>query len=306
MSCITPFKIQMKNGQVVEVPCRHCVGCTIKKVQELRVYAQAQQTEMAFKGYSSSFVRLSYNDAFLPVVYHGKLCRLGELVENGKVPTDFENTLLKTDFQKFMKRLRQEIARKYDNRKIKYIYCGEYGDSETGTKRPHYHIVLFGLSYVEAELLISETWKFGFCTFLPLKPGAVRYISLYIYQDVFGKEREQKYTSKGKEPPFIYHSTNLGKEYLKQYHSDGTIKIGGMETAFPTYYRKKYNIQPKKLVDAKDLEQFKKEALKKAQEYVIKQRQRGIPVDDSTVKTSQDLTIYQTNKINNLVKDALK
>lgn len=304
MACISPFTIKKKNGELVKVPCRHCVGCTIKKVQELKVYAQAAQAEASFNGYSSSFVRLSYNDATLPVIYKGELKRLGELVKNGRVPTDFEPTLLKSDFIKFMKRLRQEIARHYDNRKIKYIYCGEYGEAETGTHRSHYHIILFGLSYLEAKTLISKTWTYGFCTYLPLKAGAVRYVSLYIYQDVFGKEKEIKYTSKGKEPPFIYHSTNLGKSFLLKNNNNGLIKIGGSDTAFPTYFRKKYNIQPSKLADAKDLELFQKEALKKAQDYVIKQRLRGIPIDSSSLKSSQDLTTYYTNKMQKLVKDA--
>lgn len=304
MACIQPFTIAKKNGELVQVPCRHCVGCTIQKIQDLKVYAQAEKASMTAKGYCSSFIRLSYNDAFLPVMYHGELKRLGELVENGQVPTDFKPTLLKSDFVNFMKRLRQEIDRHYDGRKVKYIYAGEYG--EKNSLRSHYHLILFGLSYVEARHLISNVWKYGFCDYRPLKAGAVSYIATYMFHDVFGKERELKYTRYGVEPPFLYHSCNLGKDYLKNYHNDGLVPIGGHKVAFPKYYKKKYSIQPKDFYSQQELEEFKKLALAKAQEYVIRQRQRAIAIDDSSLSTSQSLEKSTTTKLNKLIQEASK
>lgn len=279
MSCQNPFRIKKPNGEIVAVPCRHCVGCTVKKIQDLRVYGIAEQTANSLSGYSSSFIRLSYNDTNLPVMYEGRLRRLGELMQNGKVPQDFIPTLLKSDFVKFMKRLRQDIARKYDGRKIKYIYCGEYGDEGN---RPHYHIVLFGLSAKQAEFLIKQQWHYGFCTYLPLKAGAITYISKYMFHDVFGKEKYEKYNKIGVEAPFVYHSCNLGGKYLAQYHDSGNVPLLGNKYSFPTYYAKKYNIEPKSLT-AEEVRKRKEENKKRSEEYVIKERQRGIAIDDSSL-----------------------
>lgn len=295
MSCQNPFRIKKSNGEIVSVPCRHCVGCTIQKIQNLRVYGLAEQTAQSLSGNSSSFIRLSYNDTNLPVIYNGELKRLGELIQNGKVPLDFTPTLLKSDFTKLMKRVRQDIARKYDGRKIKYIYCGEYGDEYN---RPHYHIVLFGLSAKQAELVINNQWNYGFCTYLPLKAGAITYISKYMFHDVFGKEKYEKYHKLGIEAPFVYHSSNLGSSYLNKYHDDGNVSLLGNKYNFPSYYAKKYDIQNKPLT-LEEVKKRKKDSVKRAKEYVIRERQRGIAIDDSSLNIKDSPKGY----IEKLVKE---
>lgn len=294
MACLRPLEVENRYGGKSLVPCGHCVNCTIKKIQELKVFAMAEYAQNANKNLSSSFIRLSYNDVNLPVIYKGELKRLGELVQDGKVPTDFLPTLLKTDFQKFMKRLRILIQRKYDGRKIKYIYCGEYG--EHSTHRSHYHLILFGLSYKEAEFLIKQCWKLGFCDYKPFEAGAVSYIAKYMFHDVYGKQREEKYTSKGVEPPFLYHSTNLGKKYLRQFEEAGTIKLNGRYWSFPKYYAKKYNIK-KQMYTKDELEKFEKEGIIKAKDYVNLSRQRGVAVDSTSLNYIPDVQI-PTRKFN--------
>lgn len=301
MSCISPMQIKSAEGSIKYVPCRHCVGCTIKKIQDLRIYGTAEQTFQALKGRSSSFIRLSYNDANLPVIYNGELKRLGELVQNGKVPTNFDMTLLKTDFQNFMKRVRQDIARKYDQRKIKYMYCGEYGDEGN---RPHYHIVLFGVSPLEAKVIIGKQWNFGFIDYKPLESGAIRYISDYMFNDVFGELREQKYTSKGIEPPFLHRSKNIGTHYLKQFEDSGLVKIDGTKKAFPYYYKKKYGVTADKYIKKDELLQYMQESIKKSEEYVIRKRQRAQAVFDA--RPSSPCCNMEKQKINHLAVKALE
>ena len=57
--------------------------------------------------------------------------------------------LKKSDFQKFIKRLRKD----YD---IKYFACGEYGDK---TLRPHFHAILFGVNFSDDKIIFSKSKK---------------------------------------------------------------------------------------------------------------------------------------------------
>lgn len=50
----------------------------------------------------------------------------------------------KSEVQLFMKRLRKWLG----SRKVRYFACGEYGGK---LRRPHYHIVLFGYEFLDAE-----------------------------------------------------------------------------------------------------------------------------------------------------------
>jgi hypothetical protein len=60
------------------------------------------------------------------------------------------NSLLKKDLQKFFYKLRQKIK----PIKIRYFAVGEYGSNKT--KRPHYHIILFGYVPKDLEYFYSQ------------------------------------------------------------------------------------------------------------------------------------------------------
>lgn len=300
MKCLRPFQMRGKEQDVIEVPCRHCIACTINKIQALKFYAQCEIATQNLQGYGSSFIRLSYNNANLPVIYENKLYRLGELIHDNKVPTNVTPTILRSDFQKFMKRIR--IAR--DRKKLpgtafyrsswKYIYNGEYGDIGG---RPHMHLLLFGIGSNEVQSVFNEYWKFGFIDYKPLKVGAVKYCSEYMFNDVFGKERIKKYTSKGIEPPFLYHSKGLGKKFFIS-HKDfetGFIMLNGQKTVIPEYIRQKYNISiPHYKIS--NIENYNKTLA-----YIGRCRQRGIPVDDRSLYAKKN--DVDTSKINNLISE---
>ena len=63
-------------------------------------------------------------------------------------------SLLRSDFQKFMKRLRKHAK----STKIKYYACGEYGTNYT--ERPHYHAIVFNLPR-PFDKYITKAWKYG-------------------------------------------------------------------------------------------------------------------------------------------------
>lgn len=93
--------------------CGRCTECRITKRRTWthRIMLEALQYQ------ENCFLTLTYADEFLP---------------NG-------NTLVPSDLQKFLKRLRKV----YEPLTFRFFACGEYGEGESS--RPHYHLILFGL-----------------------------------------------------------------------------------------------------------------------------------------------------------------
>ncbi len=120
---------------VVNVRCRHCIGCNRAAARDwsVRAFHEAQlhtedwwdpDARITTTIPNSSVVTLTYNDDHLP--------------EDGCLRHD--------DFQRFMKRLRIRRKRRGDKRPIRYLMCGEFGGK---TSRPHYHAILFGECFKE-------------------------------------------------------------------------------------------------------------------------------------------------------------
>lgn len=109
----------------VEIPCGQCTGCRLDYSRQWanRCMLELQDHDSAY------FVTLTYDDAHVPKSYYGH-------PKTGEAITSL--TLVKRDFQLFMKRLRKA----FPDDKIRYFMAGEYGSK---TFRPHYHAIIFGL-----------------------------------------------------------------------------------------------------------------------------------------------------------------
>lgn len=81
----------------------------------------------------ASFVTLTYDSEHVPIV-------------------DGVQRLSKRDFQLWLKRIRKLFDLR-ERRKIRFYACGEYG---TRSRRPHYHVILFGVSPEE----LDDEWVF--------------------------------------------------------------------------------------------------------------------------------------------------
>lgn len=152
------------------VPCGQCIGCRLERSRQWasRMMAEAQFHEL------SVFVTLTY-----------------EVEPEG-------GTLVKADFQKFMKRLRKTGA------KVRYFMCGEYGET---TLRPHYHAILFGIDFPDKEvhtknaqghvLYKSETltklWGHGHCLIGEVTFETAAYTARYCLKKVTGDRAESHY-----------------------------------------------------------------------------------------------------------------
>jgi len=134
--CSTPYK-----RGVQEFGCGQCGPCRINR---RRIWSTRIQVEAASHVWSS-FVTLTYEDAFLP--------------PNG--------SLLRYHYRAFTKGIR-----------YRYFGVGEYGDLGG---RPHYHLVLFGANPFDAELreYVESRWKHGFVHIGNFSPSVANYVAGY-------------------------------------------------------------------------------------------------------------------------------
>lgn len=122
--------------QFVDIPCGKCTQCRLDKSRDWAVRCVLE----ASLHRSNWFITLTFDDAHLPK--SGKVC--------------------KKDIQLFLKRLRH-----YSD--VRYFACGEYGEK---SRRPHYHLILFGLELPPEDLtqvskdyfsseIIRKCWPYG-------------------------------------------------------------------------------------------------------------------------------------------------
>lgn len=134
----------------MEVPCNKCGACRHNRRIEwtFRLKEEFQTAKCAH------FVTLTIADEHL--------CY-------GDLPT-----LVKTDLQKFMKRLRKEQSL-YLDWKIRFYAVGEYG---TKTQRPHYHLILYNAHPITIEHL-QKLWPFGHVSAGQVTDASIHYITKY-------------------------------------------------------------------------------------------------------------------------------
>lgn len=152
------------------------------------------------------------------------------------------HTLVKSDLQAFLKRLRQSLVRlkvKYQKlphnagkplriEKIRYYAIGEYGDEGN---RPHYHLLLFNLpnwfSRVELMKFLEQCWsedgkQIGIIDVGTVTPASIHYCTKYMMKD-------SKYFD-GVQKPFALMSTKppIGVCYLENtidYHRNNSTDM---------------------------------------------------------------------------------
>ncbi|QCS36260.1 replication initiator protein [Capybara microvirus Cap1_SP_192] len=103
------------------IPCGKCIGC---RLDYSRQWTTRLMLELPYHN-EAWFLTLTYNDDVLPT----------NLVDvDGEIKVT--HSLVKKDFQNFIKRLRNY----FPDKSISYYCCGEYGSRSF---RPHYHAILF-------------------------------------------------------------------------------------------------------------------------------------------------------------------
>lgn len=132
----------------IDVSCGKCTGCRVRQARDWAIRCLLENDEHDV----SSFVTLTYDPKFLP--------RAGD-----------QPTLDKQHLSGYLKRLRSRV----EPLRFKFFGAGEYGDL---TGRPHYHLLLFGLSPRERH--IAAAWQFGHVSAEPVTPARVAYTAGYV------------------------------------------------------------------------------------------------------------------------------
>lgn len=179
MKCKKPFK---KHG--IEFGCGQCMPCRIDRA---RLWKSRLLIEQRLHS-ASCFATLTYSDEFLPP----------------------GGTLVRRDITLFLKRLRRSI----EPYRLRYFGVGEYGDK---TGRPHYHIILYGVSQLEHALVLAA-WTdpekkkpIGHVHVDELNPTTAGYVCQYVCKKWTNKEDLYVQAQlKGRHPEFPFMSKKPG------------------------------------------------------------------------------------------------
>lgn len=154
------------------MPCGSCIDCRLEYSRQWAVRIMHEA-----RGQETAFVTLTYAPEFLP---------LG-------------GTLVKGDFQRFMRKLRKLVG------PVRFFHCGEYGSEN---RRPHYHAALFGVSFPDKVIfkrsrkgfpiytsgILTRAWSrngvpIGHASFGELTFESAAYVARYVTKKVNGKGR---------------------------------------------------------------------------------------------------------------------
>lgn len=203
----------------VTLPCGQCIGCRLERSRQwaIRCVHEAQLYER------NCFITLTYNDENLPS----------------------DGSLKKTEFQKFMKRLRKEYG---DG--IRYFHCGEYGER---FQRPHYHACLFNFDFDDRVLFqerdgvrlyvsasLARLWPFGFSTIGDVTFESAAYVARYITKKITGDQAADHYGSRTPEYITMSRRPGIGRPWLERFSADvypsDHVVLRGKQLRPPKYY----------------------------------------------------------------------
>ena len=235
----------------IAVPCGNCIGC---RMDHSRRWADRMMLELDHTG-KGVFVTLTYNDENLPD----------------------KRTLVKKDFQDFMKRLRSR--KEFENTEIRFYACGEYGSK---TFRPHYHVILFGIDLdsfgprkflSKNELgqphytskLLEEIWSKGFVVITEVSWNTFAYVSRYVLKKLNGPMSEI-YEDLDILPEFSLMSRRpgIGAYYMddhKDWLEHNKYFLKGHEISMPELFLKSLELTNPELYDKmkRDRKKFAKD-----------------------------------------------
>jgi len=153
----------------MKLSCGRCIGCRLQRSLD---WAIRLTHELRFHE-ESSFITLTYDDDHLP--------------KDGSIDVKH--------FQDFMKRFRKHVS----PRKIRFFHAGEYGERRG---RPHYHAIIFGHSFSDAQPLSIETsdrgdktwisvdlsrlWPFGLNRVGAVTFESCAYVARYVTKKITG------------------------------------------------------------------------------------------------------------------------
>lgn len=224
-------------AKLLTVPCGRCIGCRLERARQWAMRCCYE----SFLYEDNCFVTLTYNEANLPL----------------------DMSLKPKHLQLFIKRLRKRLA----PLRVRFFACGEYGEQNF---RPHYHLILFGYSFLtDAEQLrtdghqlvyysplLAELWPFGFSSVGEFSFESAAYVARYCLKKVTGNQAAEHYGDRV--PEFLRCSNRPGigagwlEEFCDDVYSDDKCFARGLPCKPPRYFDKKLElISPEKFAKVK-------------------------------------------------------
>ena len=141
---------------------------------------------------------------------------------------------------------------------VSFYGCGEYGES---TKRAHYHVVLFGVEFLDRyphphpdrdgvwrSETLDRTWNRGLTEFGTVTHGSCSYVAGYVRKKVGEDGRDtvnvNPFTGEILVAPFARMSLRpaIGRRWIERYWTDvypqDFVVVNGKESKPPRYYDK--------------------------------------------------------------------
>ena len=228
-------KAKSHSGIAIQVPCGQCVGC---RLERSRQWAMRCLHEKRFHK-ESCFVTLTYDNEHLPA----------------------GGTLVKRDYQLFMKRLR-----KVKGEGVRFFACGEYGERNA---RPHYHALLFNCDFLDklrfsqnkrgdvtyTSKSLHDMWPLGHHVIGDVTFDSAAYVARYVVKKITGSRAAEHYAVidgdgqvYDRTPEFTLMSRRpgIGSSYYDKYASEvyahDSVIVNGLEVRPPRFYDTRYEL----------------------------------------------------------------
>ncbi len=275
MPCYTPLKgykdistggltfNKTGTAQSLTVACGQCLGCRCdhRLMWSIRIIHEASTHA---DDHGNSWATLTYRDP--------EACTTEQFKEGYFIPSDY--SLAPSHVSDFIRSLR----RANPDHKIRYFYCGEYG--ELG--RPHYHVCIFNHSFTDQYLWkddegfytytsaeLEQHWKWGFSTVSPLTIHNASYTAGYSFKKITGQRAQEHYLRCDEHgeaywlrPEFIRMSTGrkfpagIGASFYEKFNSDifpadiSPVPGSGQYELVPRYYQNILERQDPKMLES--------------------------------------------------------
>lgn len=222
--CRFPFRLKAGGDTGFFVGCGKCLYC---RIQRRKTWAMRLLYEVSTSD-GACFITLTYDEENLP--------------EGG--------TLVKSDLQKFFKRLRKLVS------PLKYFACGEYGDM---FNRPHYHAIVCGLGAAVGKEFVEKAWPYGRIDVGNAEEDSIRYVCGYIAKKFYEPVPD------GCLSTFQLQSQGIGLQYamdnLERLKEEG-CSFRGKSQGVPRYFRDK-------LFTEEEVKQLRQKAVVLGADYLL-------------------------------------
>lgn len=244
----------------IKIPCGQCTGCRISRTSDWSVRLMHESRYHAV----SSFLTLTLDPHHYPA--------------NGSLDKSLPRG--------FMRRLRKHYKNIDPELKIRYFAVGEYGET---TGRAHYHMILFGVGFLEdrrphsknaqgdqmyTSATLDKLWGKGQCLIGNVSPQSCGYVAGYAFKKINGSRADDHYRRVDpetgetwvlqKEFAGMSNHPGIGFDFYQDYHQQTYLRdsviVKGRQRPVPKYYDRKL-----KESDPEWLERIKAERMAKAE-----------------------------------------